>query len=99
MPDSTCPNCGGTGWKIVERAGISGALRCECASVRRGEALKENSKIPLNYDGASLENFTIPQDNPIAKSGLGKALMQSRAFARDFPAVTPPGLLFIGDTG
>ncbi|MGH9559268.1 MAG: ATP-binding protein, partial [Bryobacteraceae bacterium] len=75
MPDSNCPNCGGTGWKIVERAGMSGAVRCECAAARRAEALKASANIPPNYDGATLDNFNIPQDNPIAKTALGKALM------------------------
>lgn len=25
---SDCPDCGGTGWKIVERGGVTGATRC-----------------------------------------------------------------------
>ncbi len=28
-----CPDCAGTGWKIVERNGIEGAARCECAKM------------------------------------------------------------------
>src|SRR6266540_4020892 len=30
MPESVCPHCGGSGWKIVERDGVSGAERCNC---------------------------------------------------------------------
>src|ERR1039457_5529250 len=31
MPTETvCPDCGGSGWKIIERAALSGAGRCDC---------------------------------------------------------------------
>ena len=42
MPDANCKICGGTGWKIVERAGLSGAERCECSYATRNQAIKEN---------------------------------------------------------
>lgn len=28
-----CPTCSGTGWRIVERNGMSGAQRCACTEV------------------------------------------------------------------
>jgi hypothetical protein len=31
---STCGRCGGTGFRIIERGGLTGAAECEC---RRGE--------------------------------------------------------------
>jgi DNA replication protein DnaC len=99
MPDPKCVHCGGTGWRIVERDGLSGAARCECFSSGRHEALVESARIPPNYERASLETFLVPQDNPIARTGLGMALRQAMGFARDFPAVDPPGLLLIGDPG
>lgn len=30
-----CPHCAGSGWKIVERKGISGVARCPCGSIPR----------------------------------------------------------------
>jgi DNA replication protein DnaC len=99
MPDPNCVHCGGTGWRIVERDGLSGAARCDCVSANRGEALIENANIPANYARASLENFEVPHDNPIARDGLGIALRQARGFARDFPVVEKPGLMLIGDPG
>ncbi len=51
MPDANCKICGGTGWKIVERAGLSGAERCECSYAARNLAIKENSRIPLKLSG------------------------------------------------
>ncbi len=99
MADPNCPHCGGTGWKIVERAGMSGAARCDCVSVGRNEGLAENARIPANYERATLDTFVLPQDNPTARTGLGIALRQAMGFARDFPAVTPPGLLLVGEPG
>jgi DNA replication protein DnaC len=99
MADPTCSICGGTGWRIVERAGLSGAERCSCAALTRAAALKENANIPPNYEHASLDNFQIPKDNPVARQGLGTVLMQVRSFVREFPAAERPGLLLTGDPG
>jgi len=95
----TCAVCGGTGWKIIERAGLSGAERCGCAATARVQAIRENSGIPPNYETSTLDNFKIPQDNPTARAGLGTVLMQVRGFVREFPASDRPGLLLIGDPG
>lgn len=94
-----CPKCGGTGWLIVERAGLSGAEKCDCVATTRNEAILENSRIPRNYDRASLDTFVLPRDNPVASSGLGSALLHAKGFARDFPGVNPPGLMLIGEPG
>ena len=99
MAESDCLVCGGTGWKIVEKAGLSGAERCECAAGTRARSLKEHTGIPPNYEDATLDNFRIPQDNPTARTGLGTVLMQVRGFVREFPAAGRPGLLLVGDTG
>ena len=99
MAESGCLVCGGTGWKIVEKAGLSGAERCECAAGARARSLKENTGIPPNYEDATLDNFRIPQDNPTARTGLGTVLMQVRGFVREFPAAGRPGLLLVGDPG
>lgn len=99
MVDTACAACGGTGWKIVERAGLSGATRCDCAAAERARYLQETANIPQNYLDASLDNFAIPQDNPVARQGLGTVLMQVRSFVREFPAGEKPGLLLVGAPG
>ncbi len=99
MADTQCAVCGGTGWKIVERAGLSGAERCECAGATRAQYLQENANIPPNYQQASLDTFAIPQDNPVARQGLGTVLMQVRSFVREFPAGEKSGLLLVGPPG
>ncbi len=99
MSVDVCPICDGTGWKIVERAGLSGAEACSCAVAARPATLRQAAGIPPNYERATLENFQIPQDNPIAKAGLGTVLMQVRSYLREFPSADRPGLLLAGDTG
>jgi DNA replication protein DnaC len=78
---------------------MSGAARCECASFGRNDGLVEAARIPSNYERATLDSFVLPPDNPTARTGLGIALRQAMGFARDFPAVTPPGLLLVGEPG
>lgn len=99
VEDAVCTVCGGTGWKTVERAGLSGVVRCVCFSVTRNKDLKTSANIPANYHAASLDNFQIPEKNPIAKKTLGTALMQVRSFVREFPAGDRPGVLLTGDPG
>jgi DNA replication protein DnaC len=99
MAETTCTLCDGTGWKIVERAGLSGAERCVCYAATRTRDLQESANIPPLYQHASLDNFQMPADNPVARQGLGTALMQVRSFTREFPAADRPGLLLIGDSG
>jgi DNA replication protein DnaC len=91
MPETVCPLCDGTGWKVIERNGLSGATRCSCAITARSASLRKLSNIPPNYENASLDTFQIPQENPVARAGLGKVLMQVRSFVREFPAPDRPG--------
>ena len=99
MAETTCTLCDGTGWKIVERGGLSGAERCVCYAATRTRDLKESANIPPLYQHASLDNFQMPAANPVARQGLGTALMQVRSFTREFPAADRPGLLLIGESG
>jgi DNA replication protein DnaC len=100
MPtESVCPDCGGTGWKIVERDELSGAERCDCVFGERARRLEENATIPPLYRSASFDNFVLPRDNPIGHRELAGVLLTVRAFAREFPTEKRPGLLLIGDPG
>jgi DNA replication protein DnaC len=99
MADANCTQCGGTGWKIVERAGLSGAERCECAVETRAHDIKQNANIPPNYQHATLDNFNIPQDNPVARQGLSNVRLAVRGFVNAFPTPERPGLLLMGEPG
>ena len=95
----TCPICGGSGWKITEREGISGAEKCECADVGREQRNEERANIPPLYREASVNNFILPSENPISRSALAKVLVDVRGYVREYPAVPKPGLLFLGPPG
>src|SRR5262249_11098992 len=99
MPESVCPVCGGSGWKIVERDGASGAERCSCPDEERSSLLEDRAGIPPLYRNASLDNFKLPPDNPTANRGLAGVLLGVKAFAREFPTDRQPGLLLIGEPG
>jgi DNA replication protein DnaC len=94
-----CSICGGSGWKIIEREGISGAEKCECAGIGRERRNEERANIPPLYQNASVENFVLPVDNPVSRPKLAKVLLDVRGYVREFPTVPQPGLLFIGSPG
>lgn len=98
MSADSCTLCGGTGWRVIERGGLSGAERCSCAQPARLAALRAAAGIPPNYENATLANFR-PPDNPTQKRLVGSALLTVRAWVREFPHVDPPGLLLTGGTG
>jgi DNA replication protein DnaC len=99
MAESVCPHCGGSGWRIVEREGASGAERCNCRDGERSGLIEERAGIPPLYRNASLDNFKLPVDNPTANRGLAGVLLTVKSFARDFPTEKKPGLLLIGEPG
>ncbi len=99
MPEAVCPHCGGSGWKIVEREGVSGAERCECAREGRSERIEEAAGIPPLYRNASFDSFQIPKDNDIAARDLYAIRQTVLNYAHEFPAAQKPGLLLIGDPG
>jgi DNA replication protein DnaC len=100
MPtDPVCPHCGGSGWKIVERAELSGAERCDCVFGERARRLEENAAIPPLYRNASFDNFVLPRDNPNGQRDLGHVMSTVKAFSREFPTGKYLGLLLVGDPG
>jgi DNA replication protein DnaC len=99
MAEEVCPDCGGSGWKIVEREGVSGAERCECAKEGRSERLEDSAGIPPLYRNASFDNFQIPKDNDLAARDLSAICQTVLNYAHEFPTGARPGLLLIGDPG
>jgi len=98
--ESVCPKCGGTGWMILERAGVSGAEPCGCRSQGRAARIEERAQIPPLYRNASFENFVVPgPENPIARRELTNVLLAVKNYVREFPNETRPGLLLTGEPG
>ena len=96
---SVCPDCNGTGWKIVEREEVSGAERCGCVAVERADRVMANADIPPLYSNASFENFLLPRDNPVGYRELTEVFWAVRGYAREFPNAKKPGLLLMGEPG
>jgi len=95
-----CPLCEGTGWKVLDRDGLTGVERCECALADRVRRLEERANIPPLYREASFANFSTLPDNPVANRILTAAVTAARAYVRDFlPGATRRGLLFLGEPG
>ena len=94
-----CPECNGTGYKIVERDDVSGAIRCECAAIERASHVESDAGIPPLYAHASFENFLLPRENPVGYRELTEVFLLVRAYAREFPNTKQPGLLLMGDPG
>jgi DNA replication protein DnaC len=99
MGEQICSECGGSGWKTLERAGISAAERCECAKESRSARLEETAGIPPLYRNASFDSFVTPKDNDIAARDLYTIRQTVLNYAHEFPAGQKPGLLLVGDPG
>jgi len=95
----TCPICGGSGWKITEREGISGAEKCQCADAGREQRIEQRAGIPPLYQSASVVNFILPSGNPLARSSLASVVLTVRGYVREYPHGPKPGLLFLGAPG
>ncbi|MGD0015366.1 MAG: ATP-binding protein [Bryobacteraceae bacterium] len=94
-----CQKCGGSGWTVIERDGLTAAERCDCARVESPRDLEASANLPPLYQEASFDNFILPADNPIAARALEAVMVRAAAYAKEFPFVPKPGLLFIGPTG
>jgi DNA replication protein DnaC len=99
VPDPNCTACDGTGWRPVERGEFSGVERCQCNPLRQAANLLAAAQIPARFERASFENFLLPRENPLANEALGKAMLDARVFAREYPNLDKAGLLFIGLPG
>lgn len=98
MAKPDCKLCGGTGWVVAERDGISGAERCECRELSSEERLNElesKARIPRTYGDASFDNF----DAGDPASRLHDALWQIKSYANEYPLADKPGLLIFGPPG
>jgi len=97
----SCEKCKETpGFILTEYAdGLTSAAKCDCAVIGYQEAVKGRANIPEAYESASLDNFKLPENNPDVHSRYRMAMNNVRTYIREFPTVSPSGLLFIGSTG
>ncbi len=89
-----CEKCGGTGFIIIERDGISGADPCDCVPAVNTADLETAANIPPHYQSASFDNFSAFNEQ------YQFVMVKLAAYVREFPTgLKKPGLLFIGGTG
>ncbi len=97
MAKPDCKFCGGTGWMVAERDGISAAERCECVAEDRLKELDYKAQIPRNYREASFDSFDA--FDPAYGSSLQAAMLQIKGYANNYPLTDKPGLLIVGPPG
>ena len=73
MAKQDCKLCGGTGWIVAEKDGLSSADRCACVAEGRAEALEERAQIPRNYRSSTIQ-LNLPGNNPIVEKSLKDAM-------------------------
>jgi DNA replication protein DnaC len=93
MLTAVCPDCHGTGWKIVERDEVSGASRCECVAVERAGRVLSECDLPPLYENASFDNFSTRNGE------LTAVFLAVKQYVKDFPNPKQPGLLLMGRPG
>ena len=94
-----CTICGGSGWKVIERDGISAAEKCNCTNIGRERRNEQRANIPPLYQSASVDTFYLPSDNLPSRRDLAKVLLDVKGYIREYPSVPKPGLLFLGPPG
>lgn len=87
-----CPDCGGTGFVIVEGDGRSHASRCSCQRLAHGERLLAAARLPGRYDDRDLASFDERTPD------LRKARRIAFEFVQRYPDVEG-GLMFLGPPG
>jgi len=93
MSAAVCPDCNGTGWKIVERDEVSGASRCACVAVERAGRVFAESDLPPLYRNATFENFSTRNGE------LQGVFFAVKQYVKEFPNPKQPGLLLMGRPG
>lgn len=99
MASKDCAQCGGTGWRPVDRGGIRLVARCECEKAQQSESLLKAAQIPRRYEHCAFENFDIRKDPRTGQPNrsLVAAKLYSQKLVEEYP--TDFGLLFAGPTG
>jgi len=90
---SSCPICGGSGWKDASQGHERRVKRCECVLKNQEEHLKSASAIPARYAGCEFENYRTDFN-----AGLAAAKITLEKWAEQYP-LDRTGLLLVGPSG
>ena len=87
----TCAICGGSGWKIIEREGISGRRTMRVCERGREQRLETRANIPPLYRNPSVDNFIFLQQSncvrrlaSVVLTVLGRCTRISQRASRSF---------------
>ena len=95
--ETTCPTCGGTGWREVVGSQERSVVRCECHVKGRAARLLAAANIPARYEHCELSSFKYDPENP-EDAKLSTARLAAGRFVEEYP-VEKTGLLFVGSVG
>jgi DNA replication protein DnaC len=106
MARKNCPECGGTGWRVVDagKGGGRAAVVCGCTETGRETRARRLARIPSRYEHCDFENFDsdlYDQEADAARwnQSLKRARLVAESFAREYPAASEHGLLLMGPCG
>src|SRR5215471_5316241 len=107
MALETCPQCRGTGWKLVARPdGAQGsvAVACDCGVEERAARVIERARIPKRYEHCDFESYVTDLADgktwsSVHAASLKQAKVVAQGFVRDYPGSSEKGLLFMGSSG
>ena len=114
MARANCPDCGGSGWRAVERADGEGrvAVRCECTETDRDSRVLARARIPRRYEHCDFDNFdtdlyehdgsaslTTSGGSGAWNRSLAQVKLVVQSFVRDYTMGTEAGLLLMGPCG
>src|SRR6185295_6504087 len=97
---SPCERCGGTGFELVTRDGITFAQACTCRRVsgNAGDALLAASRIPARYEHCTFANFE-PGFSRVSASAHDKCLRYAAGYPYLGATDEGLGLLLTGTSG
>src|SRR5213080_2689365 len=89
--DAACPDCFGTGMRVVPGAGAS---RCRCQFSNQRDSLVYEARVPARYRHCNLANYDAGNSESkwIAKT-------ESQILLDEYPTLDGRGLLFTGAVG
>ena len=90
---ASCPECGGTGFRVSLAGGATRAARCECQRHARVDRLMKEARLPARYQKFDLNRFELR-----GSSDLRNALSRAMEFVQGYPDLDR-GLLLIGPPG
>jgi DNA replication protein DnaC len=97
--NTTCPKCGGTGWRPepVEGRVLPQVVPCECRVQQMQQRREKQAQIPPRFLGVSLENFETTSGGTDNRS-LKSAKLMAQRIVEDYP-INKKGFLFHGRPG